>query len=119
MSPNITAFAIVFAAAMLFFVWSAYKKFRLITLGQPDNRFNAIGERIWSMLFFAFGQRRVVKRTFGVNHFVLFWCFIILMIANFEFLLHGLFPEQIALSKLPDGTYHTLAAIFDIVSILA
>ncbi|MBT4512368.1 MAG: (Fe-S)-binding protein [Chloroflexi bacterium] len=119
MSTNVTAFAIVLAAAMLFFAWSAYKKFSLIALGQPDNRFNAIGARLWNMLFFAFGQRRVVKRTFGVNHFVLFWCFIVLMIANLEFLLHGLFSEQIALSDLPNGVYYTLAAIFDVVSILA
>lgn len=119
MSPNVTAFAIVFAAAILFFIWSAYRRFRLIALGQPDNRFDAIGRRIWNMLFFAFGQRRVVKRTFGINHFILFWCFIILMIANVEFLLHGLLSQQIALSKLPAGTYHTLAAVFDIVSILA
>lgn len=119
MSPNVTVFAIVFSAAILFFAWSAYSRFRLIALGQPDNRFNAIGERIWNMLFFAFGQKRVVKRTFGINHFVLFWCFIILMIANVEFLLHGLFSKQIALSELPVGAYHALASIFDIVSILA
>ncbi len=119
MSPNVTAFAIVFVVAILLFVWSAYRKFRLIALGQPDNRFNDIGVRLWNMFFYAFGQRRVVKRAFGMNHFMLFWCFIILMIANIEFLLHGLFPDQIALSKLSDGAYHALAAIFDIVSILA
>ncbi len=119
MEPNVTAFAIVFAAAMLFFIWSAYRRFRLIALGQPDNRFDAIGRRIWNMLFFAVGQRRVIKRTFGINHSILFWSFIILMIANTEFLLHGLFPDQIALSKLPDGAHHALAAIFDVVSILA
>jgi len=72
MSPDITAFAIVFAAATLFFIWSAYRRFRLIALGREDNRFDAIGQRIWNMLFFAFGQRRVIKRTFGINHLVLF-----------------------------------------------
>jgi len=119
MSPNVTAFAIVFGAAILFFAWSAYRRFRLIALGQPDYRFDSIGQRLWNMMFFAFGQRRVIKRTFGINHFILFWCFITLMVANVEFLLHGLFPDEIALSKLPDGAYHALAAIFDIVSILA
>lgn len=119
MAPNITVFAIVLAVSMLLFAWSAFKKFRLIALGQPDNRFDAIGKRIWNMFFYAFGQRRVLKRAFGVNHFVLFWCFIVLMIANIEFLMHGLLPNQIALSKLPDGLHYALAAIFDIVSILA
>ncbi len=119
MSPNVTVFALIFAAAILFFLYSVYRRFRLIALGKPDHRFDAIGQRIWNMLFFAFGQRRVIKRTFGINHFVLFWCFIVLMIANVEFLLHGLFPDQITLSKLPEVPYHALAAIFDIVSILA
>lgn len=119
MSSNVTAFSIVLISAMLLFSWSAYSKFRLIGLGQPDDRFNAIGQRAWNMLLYAFGQRRVVKRGFGMNHFVLFWCFIILMLANIEFLLHGLFPDTIALSKLPDGIHYALAALFDVVSILA
>ncbi|MBM3131476.1 MAG: (Fe-S)-binding protein [Chloroflexi bacterium] len=118
MSENV-AFAIVFAAAMLLFMWSVFRRFRLITLGKPENRFDHVGKRLWNMVFFAFGQRRVVKRVFGVNHFVLFWCFMILMIANTEFLLHGLFPDTIALSKLTDGVYHPLALVFDIVSVLA
>ncbi|MFO8011009.1 MAG: (Fe-S)-binding protein [Dehalococcoidia bacterium] len=119
MLPDTTIFAIVIACAILLFIWSAYRRFRLIALGRPENRFNSIGRRVWNMLYYAFFQRRVVKRAYGLNHFVLFWCFIILMIANAEFLLNGLFPDQIALSKLPDGVYHALAAVFDIVSILA
>ncbi|MBA7611998.1 putative iron-sulfur-binding oxidoreductase FadF [subsurface metagenome] len=71
------------------------------------------------MLFYAFGQRRVVSRRFGLNHFMLFWCFLILIIANTEFLLNGLFPDYISLSRLPDGAYYTLAFVFDIVSALA
>ena len=118
MSSNVIAFAVVFAASILFFAWSCYKRFRLVTLGRPDNRFDHLGMRTWNMFSYAFGQRRVVKRPFGINHFVIFWGFMILLIANIEFLLHGLFPDQIALSRLPDGAYHTLAFIFDIVSIL-
>jgi len=118
-SPNIALFSIVFVAAMAFFAWSCYKRFRLVMLGKDDNRFTQIGKRIWNMLFYAFGQRRVVSRPFGVNHFVLFWCFMTLLIANTEFLFHGLFPDYIALSRLPEGAYYTLAFVFDIVSILA
>lgn len=119
MSPNVPAFAVLFACAILFFAWSVYRRFRLIALGRPDDRFHQVPRRTWSMLLYAFGQERVLSRPFGFNHFVLFWCFIILMIANVEFLLHGLFPDQIALSELPDGVYQSLAYLFDIVSILA
>jgi nitrate reductase gamma subunit len=41
-----------------------------------------------------------------------------LLIANAEFVLHGLFPSAISFSKLPDGVYFTLAYIFDNVSVL-
>ena len=119
MSPRIALFAVVFVAALAFFGWSCYRRFRLVALGKPDNRFNYVGKRIWSMLFYAFGQRRVVSRPFGINHFVLFWCFIILLIANAEFLFNGLFPDYISLSRLPDGVFYASALIFDLVSIFA
>ncbi len=54
---------------------------------------------------------------FGLNHSILFWSFIILSIANTEFLFHGLFPDYISLSRLPGGVYSTLALIFDLVSV--
>jgi Fe-S oxidoreductase/nitrate reductase gamma subunit len=54
-----------------------------------------------------------------LNHLVLFWCFTILLVANAEFLLHGLFPDYISFSRLPNGAYYTLSFIFDVVSILA
>lgn len=119
MSANIALFAVVFVVAFAFFGWTCYRRFRLVTLGRPENRFDNLGKRTWEMLFYAFGQRRVVSRPFGVNHFVLFWCFMILFIANVEFLLHGLFPDYISLSRLPTGLYYTLAFVFDLVSVLA
>ena len=69
------------------------------------------------MLLYAFGQKRVVSRFFGLNHFIIFWSFIILLIANSEFLLHGLFPS-ISLSNLPMEVYQPLSFLFEIVSLL-
>lgn len=119
MTANVIVFIVVFVAAILFFVWSCYKRFGLVMRGRPDNRFNALHKRFWNMLFYAFGQRRVVSKPFGINHFVLFWAFMVLLIANAEFLLNGLAPDVISYSRLPDGAYFTLACIFDIVSVLA
>ena len=112
-------FVVVFVVAVALFSWSCFRRFRLVTLGKSENSFNDVGKRIWSMLFYAFGQRRVISRPFGLNHFVLFWCFIILLIANAEFLFNGLFPDYISLSRLPDGTYYTLTFVFDLVSVFA
>ena len=119
MSSNIVIFAIVFVAALAFFIWSCFQRFRLVTLGRAENRFNEVGKRIGSMLLYAFGQRRVVSRPFGINHFVLFWCFLVLLIANTEFLFGGLFPDYISLSLLPAGLHYALALIFDLVSVFA
>lgn len=118
-STEVAIFAVVFVIAVVLFAWSCYKRFHLVVQGKKDNRFDHIGRRIGNMLFYAFGQRRVVSRPFGINHFVLFWCFLILLIANAEFFLHGLFPRYINIMLLPPTPYHVLACIFDIVSILA
>ncbi len=119
MSTNATIFAVIFAAALLLFCWSCFNRFRLLTLGKPDDRFSHAGRRLLNMFLFAFGQKRVISRPFGVNHFFLFWAFIILLIANAEFCLHCLFPDAISLSLLPGRLYCTLAFIFDIASLAA
>lgn len=121
MSPNLAIFIAVFVLAAALFGWSCFKRFRLVLLGKPENRFKNIGRRIWGVLFYAFGQRCTVSHgyRFGLNHLVLFWCFTILLIANTEFLLNGLAPDYISFSRLPHGAYYTLSYIFEIVSVLA
>jgi Fe-S oxidoreductase/nitrate reductase gamma subunit len=92
MSGTVTAFIIVLVLALAFFAYSCFRRFGLVVKGKPDNRFDNLPKRVGNMLFYAFGQRRVVKKPFGINHFVLFWAFIILLISNTEFLLGGLLP---------------------------
>jgi Fe-S oxidoreductase/nitrate reductase gamma subunit len=119
MTSTVIAFIIVLVLAIAFFFYSCYRRFGLILKGKPDNRFDSLFRRFWNMLYYAFGQRRVVKKPFGINHFVLFWAFMILLISNTEFLLNGLAPDVISFARLPDGAYFTLMCIFDIMSVLA
>jgi len=121
MSFNIVLFAVVFVAAMVLFGWSCFRRFRLVTLGKAENRFNDVGKRIWNMLSYTIVQRCVLSRSyrFGFNHSVLFWCFMLLLIANTEFLFNGLFPDYIDISLLPTGLYYALSLIFDLVSLFA
>jgi len=121
LSLNVTIFIAVFVAAAALFGWSCFRRFRLVILGKAENRFKNIRKRIQGVVFYAFGQRCTVSHgyRFGFNHLVLFWCFFVLMISNAEFLLHGLFPNYISFSRLPDGAHYALAFVFDIVSILA
>jgi len=86
-------------------------------LGKSENRFNDVGRRIWGVIYYAFGQRCTVSHgyRFGWNHLVLFWSFMILLIANTEFLLEGLFPDYISFSVLPVSLY----PLIEIASVLA
>ncbi|MDP3062033.1 MAG: (Fe-S)-binding protein, partial [Chloroflexota bacterium] len=119
MSSNIIAFAVVLVVALALFGWSCYKRFRLVARGRPEDRFNSVGRRLQNMLLYAFAQRRVLNRRFGLNHFVVFWTFLVLLLANGEFLLNGLAPDYISFSRLPAGAYHVLSFIFDVASAFA
>ena len=118
MTPNPAVFTPLLIAALIFFARSCYKRFSLVTLGKPENRFDNLGLRIWDMLLYAFGQKRVVAKPFGINHFVIFWSFVILLIANGEFLLAGVLPG-VSLRLLPGGISGPLVLLFDLASLLA
>lgn len=119
MIPNATIFAPLLFASLTIFAWGCWKRLGLLSLGQPEERCDNIGTRIGEMLRYAFGQKRVIAKPFGFNHFVIFWSFLILMVANTEFILNGLFPHTIKLIKLPYGLYVPLAFMIDIASLLA
>ena len=86
-------FALLFVAAIGFFLRNGYRLFAMMCLGQWENRFDHLWARFRGMLVQAFGQRRVVSEPFGVNHFVIFWGFMALLLVNSEFLVAGLFPR--------------------------
>lgn len=122
MSPNIAIFAVVFAVAMALFSWNLFRRFRLITLGKSENRFNHIGKRIWNVLFYGLGpQRRVATKSypFGLNHVIFHGFFWIIVLVSTVTVLSGLFPDYISISRLPPGAYHTLSFIFDLVWVFA
>src|ERR1035437_6393365 len=119
MTPSPSIFATLLLASLVVFVWGCWKRRSLISLGQPEDRFDNIGTRFGEMFLYAFGQKRVIAKPFGINHFIIFWSFLILMVANSEFILNGLFPHTIKLIKLPFELYVPLAFMIDIASLLA
>ena len=118
MTHNQSIFAPLFIAATTLFIWSCYRRLSLIALGTKDERYGTLGSRIGAAFNYAFAQKRVLSRPFGVNHAVIFWAFLVLAVANGEFLLHGIFPG-IALAKCPPAVYGPLVLAFDLVSLLA
>jgi len=117
MTPTPTIFAPLFIAATALFVWSCWKRLSLTALGRPEERLDNIGQRIGDTLSYAFAQKRVLAKPSGLIHVAIFWCFLVLMIANTEFLLHGLFPA-INFTRLPDGIFMPLMQMIDVVSLI-
>ncbi|MBJ6802592.1 heterodisulfide reductase-related iron-sulfur binding cluster [Geomonas propionica] len=118
MAPNPKLFAFLLALSASTFVIGCYRRFSLVALGRPEYRLDALGTRFSRMLRLAFGQERVLGKPFGANHFIIFWSFIILAVANAEFLVGGLLP-QASLTALPEPLQHALLFLFDLVSLLA
>lgn len=119
MTPNPLIFTPLLIASLSVFAWGCWKRLSLISLGQAEDRFDNIGRRVGEMLLYAFGQKRVLAKPFGINHFVIFWSFLILLVANTEFILNGVFPRTFKLIKLPFELYVPLAFMIDIASLLA
>jgi len=111
-------FAPLLAAACAFFLWSCYRRFSLVTVGGAEDRLSAKAGRFKGMILYAFLQKKVVSRPFGINHLFLFWSFLVLALANLDFLLGGVLPAA-PLSLLPEALYHPLTTAFDIASLCA
>ncbi|MCM0084118.1 (Fe-S)-binding protein [Geomonas sp. Red32] len=117
MIPHYTLFTPLLIASLAFFGWSVYRRFSLLALGQPEQRLDRPFDRLKEMLLYAFAQMRVVKKPFGFNHLVIFWSFLILMLANGEFMVSGVIPS-LNFGLLPEGVHRALLLAFDIVSLL-
>ncbi|QWV92064.1 (Fe-S)-binding protein [Geomonas oryzisoli] len=117
MMPQTVIFTTLLVASLLFFCWSVYRRFSLVCYGQPEDRLDQPARRLSEMFLYAFGQLRVLRKPFGLNHFVIFWSFMILALANGEFLVNGVFPS-VSLALLPEGMHRVLLFAFDVVSLL-
>lgn len=102
-------------AALAFLVWDLVRKVRLVALGTPEHRWYGVGPALKNMLHYAFAQARVLRQGFGFNHFLIFWAFMALLLANGEFMLSGTFPS-LRLSLLPDSLYLPIRAASDLIS---
>jgi Fe-S oxidoreductase len=108
-------FTIVFITAIVFFLNNISKLFAIICLGRWENRFDNLWFRLKGLLKYGFGQTRVVGRKFGINHFFLFWGFMILMCVYLEFFINGIFPK-FNLSFIGAVPYGVLLFTADIMS---
>jgi len=109
-------FACLLSASLLLFSYSCYRRLGLIAIGTAEERLDQPVSRLKAMLVYAFGQKRVMERPFGVNHSVIFWAFLVLTLANGEFLLAGVFPS-ISFALLPEPVHGALVLLFEVCSL--
>ena len=114
-------FYLVFIVAIALFLRNVYRLFAMICLGRFENRFDLLWSRFKGMLVYAFAQVRVVSEKFGINHFFLFWGFLVLALTNVEFLLSGLFPRFSFdfIGGIPYGIVLLMADIMSLVVLIA
>ncbi len=114
-------FGLFFLGMMGLFVHSVWRMFRLLALGGPRSRAVAlrdIPDRIGAVIYLVFFQRRVVRETFGWNHVIFFWGFLIISVGHLEFLVRGAFPRFSFGAFLPTPAYHAILAGEDIMAFI-
>ncbi|MBN1548420.1 MAG: (Fe-S)-binding protein [Syntrophaceae bacterium] len=110
-------FLFILLGAVGFFLRNLYRLFAMICLGGSENRFDRLWLRFRGMLVYAFGQVRVVSEGFGLNHLLLFWGFMFLLLMNLEFLVSGIFP-RFSFWFLGDFLYGSMRFMADIMSVV-
>lgn len=87
-------FIVVFIGAFGFLTGNLKKILSYIRLGKPENRTNNVGERIKNVLVIVFGQKKLLRDPIaGVIHFLLFWGFMLFLLAVLEALLQGFYSS--------------------------
>ncbi len=110
-------FAVLLACGIGFFLRNVFRLFSIICLGHGENRFDHLWSRLKGMFVYAFLQLRVVSEKFGVNHFFLFWGFMVLLLVNTQFFIAGVFP-RFSFAFLGATPYGLLLLMADIMSLV-
>ncbi len=92
LAARLAFLAVVLVSFSLFF-YRVYQLYRLIRLGQPEDRFDQIPRRLLLVLTHVLGQRKLFKRFWpGLGHALVFWGFLVLTLGTIQLMLEGLVP---------------------------
>lgn len=74
---------------LLIFAYGLYRRYRLWRLGRPEERFDAVRERLKGLFVHGFGQARLLRSRYaGIFHALFFSGFVILFIGTVVVLIH-------------------------------
>ncbi|MCA9648546.1 MAG: (Fe-S)-binding protein [Myxococcales bacterium] len=100
------AFAVVFVAANLLFLYNVSRFARVVMLGRPSGLPETWGQRIGSLLKFFFGQRKVMEERSSLHHLAIYWGFLVLTVASVEMFVSGLFGQWLTLGTIFGDTLY-------------
>jgi Fe-S oxidoreductase/nitrate reductase gamma subunit len=110
-------FIIVFIISFGVLFVNLKKIWGYLKIGQKENRFDNISARIKSVLKIAFGQSKILREPVaGTIHFLIFWGFILFLIAVIESIIQGFYsPFNL---KFLGPLYAVITIIKDVFGIL-
>ncbi len=86
-------FIFVFLASFGFFTYSCLKLIKYLKVAKKkDDRFDKIGERLKRVWIIAFAQSKLLRDPVaGILHFLIFWGFVVFIIAVLEAIIQGFY----------------------------
>lgn len=106
---------------LIIFFWKFYQRYRLWSIGKPDQRLDHIGQRIMLVLKYAFAQWRVIKKKYaGTMHLFIYSGFIILFIGTLLVLLQADIINPLFSRMFLKSTFYLIySLVLDIFGVLA
>ncbi len=93
MPTKTITFLLVLVASFLFFFYSVRKLILLLKVGKQEDRFDAPWARLRKVVVVAFGQSKLFRDFVpGLMHALIFWGFVVLLLAVLEAIGEGIFP---------------------------
>ncbi len=87
-------FLLILFTALIGFAINARRLWRYLSIGRPDKRFDNPGRRLKNVLTIALGQTKLLRDPLaGIVHFLIFWGFVVLLLAVLEAIGEGLVPD--------------------------
>ena len=93
MKPIVLSLLVLFAVA--FFLRNVFGFLKIMFKAKrPSFRTDQIFERVKGLIIYVFGQKRILKNYTwaGIEHFMLFWGFMIITIGSLELVVLGFVP---------------------------
>jgi Fe-S oxidoreductase len=118
-------FAVLLAVAGGVFTYTMQRYIRVLLRGtkDPRPRFDQLAKRLWMVLVYFVGQKKVAERQIkpapqSWHHLFIFWGFLIITVGTGELVLNGLFPGFHLDLLLGDTLYAGLRWLIDLMNLV-